>query len=268
MVFLKEGVGRPLPRDSSLTLRVDDFDIVTTELTGDPGLRIDDRDHRGARGYASRAATSRSITRCEWGGVPDLPERVHHRRERISRARAGVFAARGGRAARVVDLVPGVAPSIGDSTITVTARSIPSRFPDGPGGRVLGEPLPGNPALEVEVVIRRRGRSAAGSFSIIGDFRQALRRRRSISSSTGCEPVYYTGLEVSANPGAGVLFAGFAAATLGLLLMYLCNPRVVKGVATPDALVVAGVEYRWKASFEREFAEMREAIRKEIGRRG
>jgi hypothetical protein len=65
-----------------------------------------------------------------------------------------------------------------------------------------------------------------------------------------------------------VLFAGFAAATLGLLLMYLSNPRVVKGVSGAGELVVAGTEYRWKASFEREFTGLREAIRKEFGPRG
>jgi hypothetical protein len=80
--------------------------------------------------------------------------------------------------------------------------------------------------------------------------------------------VYYTGLEVSANPGAGALLAGFAVATLGLLLMYACNPRVVRGFARPDGIVVAAGEHRWKASFEREFADLREAVRKEAGNRG
>jgi hypothetical protein len=65
-----------------------------------------------------------------------------------------------------------------------------------------------------------------------------------------------------------VLFAGFAAATLGLVLMYLCNPRVIKGIAGPETLVVAGTEYRWKASFEGEFASLREAIRAQAAHTG
>ena len=73
---------------------------------------------------------------------------------------------------------------------------------------------------------------------------------------------------MSANPGAPVLFAGFALATFGLVLMYLSNPRVLKGVAGVEAFVLAGVESRWKASFEKEFGELRETIRSEMGQRG
>jgi hypothetical protein len=61
--------------------------------------------------------------------------------------------------------------------------------------------------------------------------------------------------------------AGFAVAALGLLLMYFCNPRVVKGVAGIDTLVIAGTEYRWKTSFEREMAALRDEIRTSIGQR-
>jgi hypothetical protein len=136
----------------------------------------------------------------------------------------------------------------------------------GPEGAFSASSFPANPALEIEVA--SSGEAERGwLFLYHGDFSKRFAAPVDLVL-TRCEPVYYTGLEVSANPGAGVLLAGFAAATLGLLLMYACNPRIVKGFARPDGIVVAAGEHRWRTSFELEFAGLREAIRKEIGHEG
>jgi hypothetical protein len=136
----------------------------------------------------------------------------------------------------------------------------------GSGGPFSASPYPRNPALEVEVA--HGGDTERGWLFL---YHRGFSKRFIAPVDLVCariEPVYYTGLEVSSNPGTGVLIAGFIVATLGLLLMYGCNPRVVRGFARPDGLVAAAGDHRWRASFEREFADIRESIHRELGRGG
>ncbi len=261
IVFVKEGSAVPFPRDGSLTLRVDDFDIVTTER-----MEI--------QSFVSTVSVTdpRGVAVALGDVEVNHPLRVGSRRVYQSEftidenefARARVeYSLRGSGARGSLDLAPAEPAAIGDGTITVTALRFLPDFRMGRDGAFSASSFPSNPALEIEVV--SSGEKERGwLFLYHKDFGKRFAAPVDLVLAR-CEPVYYTGLEVSANPGAGVLFAGFAAATLGLLLMYACNPRIVRGFARPDAIVVAAGEHRWKASFEREFADMREAIRQEAG---
>jgi cytochrome c biogenesis protein len=264
MVFVKEGSAVPFPRDRSLTLRVDDFAIVTTE-------------RREIRSFVSTVSIADAKgNEVAFGNVEvNHPMKVGGSRiyqseftvdeSEFARARVEYSLREGGERGSL-DLPPAEAVAIGDSTITVKALRYLPDFRMSPEGAFSASSFPANPALEIEVA--SGGQTERGwLFLYHGDFSKRFIAPVDLVL-TRCEPVYYTGLEVSANPGAGVLLAGFAAATLGLLLMYACNPRVVRGFARPDAIVVAAGEHRWKASFEREFADLREAIRKEIGQGG
>ncbi len=264
MVFVKEGSAVPFPRDGSLTLHVDDFDILTTE-------------RREIRSFVSTVSVTdaRGVAVAIGDVEVNHPLRVGSRRiyqseftideNEFARARVE-YSLRGSGARGSLELSPAEPAAIGDGTITVTALRYFPDFRMGREGAFSASSLPSNPALEIEVA--SSGEKERGwLFLYHRDFGKRFTAPVDLVLAR-CEPVYYTGLEVSANPGAGVLLAGFAAATLGLLLMYACNPRIVKGFARPGAIVVAAGEHRWKASFEREFADLREAIRKETGNGG
>ncbi|MCX5752327.1 MAG: cytochrome c biogenesis protein ResB [Candidatus Krumholzibacteria bacterium] len=264
IVFVKEGSAVPFPRDGSLALRVDGFDIVTTER-----LEI--------RSFVSTVSiTDAHGNAVAYGNVEvNHPMRIDGRSiyqseftiDENAFARASVdYSLRETGTRGSLDLAAGEPVAIGDGTITIQALRYLPDFRMGREGAFSASSLPANPALEIEV--GGSGEKERGwLFLYHRDFSKRFLAPVDLVL-TRCEPVYYSGLEVSANPGAGVLLAGFAAATLGLFLMYVCNPRIVRGFARPDAIVVAAGEHRWKASFEREFADLREAIRKEIGQGG
>ncbi len=264
MVYLKEGESAPLPPDSTAALRVDDFHIVTT-AHGEIRDYVSTITIVGARGDTLGAGSIEVNRPFEWGGVRIYQSSYTVGEGEYSWARLS-YRLRGEAAPREVDLEPGVATVLGDSVAAVSAvRFIPD-FRRGPEGAFSASPYPENPALEVEVSssgVAERG----WLFLRHGEFDRRFGAVADLALE-GVEPVYYTGLEIASNPGVPFLFAGFAAATLGLMLMYFCNPRVIKGIATREGLLIAGVAFRWKASFEREFAGILEAIRGEFDESG
>jgi len=123
-----------------------------------------------------------------------------------------------------------------------------------------------NPALEIEV--KGRGRAERGwlflnhpQFNSKFDLPVSPRL-------VSIEPLYYTGLQVSYNPGEHVLMAGILTGTVGLLLLYLFNHRVIGGVIDGGKLIVAGLEYRWRVGFGEEFGSMSAELRERYGRGG
>lgn len=263
LIYVREGAVAPLPPDSSLSIRVDDFEIAVTGRS-----EIAD--------FISSVSILDAHGETISGGTIEVnrPMKVAGRRiyqsqftidENEFRGARIEYARRDRIGTGSIDVAPGQAVAVADSLVTLMAiRFIPD-FRMSPDGPFSASSFPSNPALEIEVA------SAAGTergwlFLYHPDFSKRFEAPVNLVLSR-CDPVYYTGLEISANPGASVLLAGIALATAGLLLMYLCNPRLLKGIAGSEALVVAGVEYRWKASFGHEFDEIREAIRREIERR-
>ena len=81
------------------------------------------------------------------------------------------------------------------------------------------------------------------------------------------EPVYYTGLELTTNPGAGLFMAGMILASAGLLLLYMFDYRVVHGSIDGTGITVVGVTARWKVAFSEQIdrigREVNAAIEKE-----
>jgi cytochrome c biogenesis protein len=264
MMLMRVGTSRPLPHDSTLTVRVEDFEIVKTE---DQEIKdfistISILDARGSVVTSGAVEVNRPM---KAGGCRIYQSEYTIDENEFKRARI-VYSQRGVSGRRAFDLVSGSPVEIADSTIAVAAVRFVPDFRMGPDGPFSASAFARNPALEVEVSYGEQT-ERGWLFLYHGDFNKPFTAPVELTLDR-IEPIYYTGLEVSANPGSGTLLAGFAIATLGLLLMYVCNPRVLKGVASAAGLVVAGTEYRWKTSFEREFATLREEIRREIGQRG
>lgn len=264
MLLIRVGASRPLPHDSTLAIRVEDFEIVMTEdrEIKDFISTISILDARGSVVASGAVEVNRPM---KAGGCRIYQSEFTVDEHEFKRARIG-YSRRGVSGRSGFDLVSGSPVEIADGAVTVAAGRFVPDFRMGPDGPFSASAFARNPALEVEISYGAQT-ERGWLFLYHGDFNKPFTAPVDLTLD-GIEPVYYTGLEVSANPGSGTLLAGFAAATLGLLLMYVCNPRVLKGVASADGLMVAGTEYRWKTSFEREFAALREEIRKELGQRG
>lgn len=264
MVYVREGTAVPFPRDSSLSIRVEDFEIRTTER-GEIRSFVSTVSVVDARGAAVAIGDVEVNHPMSVGGRRIYQSEYSIDDDEFAIARIDYARRESGRRGSVA-VAPGAPVPLGDSAAVVTALRFLPDFRMGSDGPFSASPFPSNPALEVEVAYG--GETERGwLFLYHPDFSKRFIAPVDLAF-TRFEPIYYTGLEVSANPGTGVLIAGFAAATLGLLLMYACNPRVVRGFARPEGLVVAAGEHRWQASFEREFAELRDSMSKELEQGG
>ncbi len=123
-----------------------------------------------------------------------------------------------------------------------------------------------NPALEIEV--KGQGRAERG-WLFLRHPRFNSKFDLPVSPTlVSVEPLYYTGLQVSYNPGEHVLITGIVFSTVGLVLLYLFNHRVIGGTLEGGRLLVAGLEYRWRVGFKEEFDALIDELRERYGRSG
>ncbi len=168
---------------------------------------------------------------------------------------AAVTLSRGGER---IDLRRGGSVALAEQGLTIEpGRFIPD-FRMGPDGPYSASPSMQNPALELKV--KGMGRVERGwlflnhpRFNSKYDFPVE-------PLLVEIMPLYYTGLQVSRNPGEHVLMAGILLGTVGLLLLYLFDHRVIGGMLGGGRLLLAGLEYRWKVGFGGEF----DSIRREL----
>lgn len=138
-------------------------------------------------------------------------------------------------------------------------------FPDfrmGPGGAYSASTVMSNPALEITVT-GENGRRRGWLFLYHPEFSSRF-EETGVFMLKEVEPVFYTGLQISTNPGSPVLLGGIVLATIGIVALYLFNYRLVKGHVGPEALVIAGAEYKWKMSFENELKHMKRDLQNEL----
>lgn len=82
------------------------------------------------------------------------------------------------------------------------------------------------------------------------------------------EPYYYTGLQASKNPGSPFIWSGFIIMTLGLILVFYLNHRLVWAVivAHPgkqDEIYIAGSCHKFKEQFRQEMKDIVSRVRSE-----
>jgi cytochrome c biogenesis protein len=75
------------------------------------------------------------------------------------------------------------------------------------------------------------------------------------------DPLYYTGLQASVNPGSPFIWFGFAVMTIGLILVFYLNHRLVwvvfvKRSGKQDEVHVAGSCHKFKELFKREMNDL------------
>lgn len=160
----------------------------------------------------------------------------------------------GSPAGTVVRLEPGGEFRLERFPLVIRAKRFLPDFKIGPEGPYSVTPNMHNPALEVELAGEDRTQRGwlflfYPRFNTRFDFPVQL-------DLVDVGPVYYTGLQISTNPGSTLLFAGIAVATIGLVLLYLFNYRCLKGIVDTEGLILAGTGYRWKVSFREEFEKI------------
>jgi cytochrome c biogenesis protein len=104
-----------------------------------------------------------------------------------------------------------------------------------------------NPALEI-VLSGPDKRTSGWIFLFYPDFGTRFERLDALTLED-MEPVYYTGLEFTRNPGSALFIAGIFLGTAGLILLYLFDYRIVHGRIDGFKLTVSGVTARWTVSF-------------------
>ena len=260
IVYVREGAAAPLPPDSLLQIRVEDFEIMTTD-------RMEVKEFISTVSILGRGGDT-----LETGVIEvNRPMKVDGRRifqsgyyvdETTFRFARVEYALRGSIRRGSINLTPGAETAIEGTAIAVKAGRFFPDFRMAREGPFSASSLPANPALEVEV-LDRESTERGFLFLYHPDFNKRFLAPIDLSL-LHFEPIFYTGLEVGSNPAAPILFMGFLAATAGLALMYLVNPRTIKGVAGRETLVIAATEYRWKASFGREFEGITNGLRRAI----
>lgn len=135
-------------------------------------------------------------------------------------------------------------------------------FPDfrmGRGGPFSASPQMANPALEVSLF------SAADTMSgylflMHPKFNTAFGVAGSLFLED-LEPVYYTGLEISSNPGASLMLWGMGISSAGLLLLYAFVYKKLKGHISGDRMAIRSVQGRRAARLSGEIASIEKEIR-------
>jgi len=259
-IYAREGQTAPLPPDSLYSLRIEDFEIITTK-------------EQEVKEYVSSVTIfDRSGAVLKRGTIEvNRPMKFDGRRlyqsqysvdETTFKYARVEYALRGRIRRGSIDLAPEADVRIPGTEISVSAGRFFPDFRMGDEGPYSASGFPSNPCLEVVV---KSGDETEHGFLFLyhPDFNKKFRAPVDLVL-VHLEPIFFTGLEVSSSPASPILFLGFLMGTLGLALMYLSNPRTIKGILDRDALLIAGTDCRWKASFEHELGEIGGGLRRAV----
>jgi len=153
-----------------------------------------------------------------------------------------------------VVLKPGEKVFLADSSISVRVLKFYPDFRVVRGTPYTGTGFPSNPAVEVELEAMG-SRTSGWLFLKYPEFNRDFDAPISLSLRD-VEPVFYTGLQITTNPGAGFVLAGIALGTIALIFMLLFNYRKLVGELSTDGFYLKGVKYQWKGSFKSEFEDI------------
>jgi hypothetical protein len=93
-----------------------------------------------------------------------------------------------------------------------------------------------NPALQIEIA-GEFGRKSGWLFLKYPSFNSTFDLPVKFSVDY-IEPVYYTGLQISSNPGTFLIITGIALAAVGLLFLFGTSYRLLKGKVGRKSLVI------------------------------
>lgn len=241
-------------------IRVDDFRIImsnegsvrdyVSELTvlGDDGEvlasgRIEVNHPMSARGY--------DIYQSSYSIAEDEYDRVRLRIAGSDSVPPAVLMLREGEPTPV----PGTSMTLSGS------RFIPD-FRMGPGGPRSASGMMRNPAVGLR--LQGPGVSRDGwVFLLHPDFSTRFPELGRVVIEE-IEPVYYTGLEISRNPGAPVFLAGMMMTAAGVMLMYMGGRRTLTGRIDGRGILVRGAG-GWKTAVSSDIDSIEKEARRLVG---
>jgi cytochrome c biogenesis protein len=124
-------------------------------------------------------------------------------------------------------------------------------------------PEPKLPAIRVEVM--RLGKIVDAGWLILGMEAHSSRGELARFHFADYYPLLYTGIDVTRNPGAPLMFAGFGVATVGLLFSFLVSfkriwVRIFEDRPGQSELSIAGVASRYPLALKREIEELYQSL--------
>ncbi len=262
MLYGRRGDILPV-RGTNATLRVDDFRILMTGKmqVSDYVTSVTVFDASGAGVDSAVIEVNHPLS---YGGTSIFQSSYYLAEDEFEWARIRVSAP-GSQPPATMTLRQGAAEPVPGTELAITpGRFLPDFRMTKSGPRSVSGNM-NNPALEI-ILDGPDGRTAGWTFLLYPDFGTKFDRLDTVLFED-VEPVYYTGLEMSRNPGASLFMAGMILGSAGLLLLYMFDYRVVHGRIDGTALSVTGVTARWKVAFGDQLTgiekEIRAAIEKE-----
>lgn len=241
---------------SSYSILVEDFDIIKTAMMEDKDYisTVSVLDSEGNRLQTNKIEVNHPLG---FQGYNVLQSSYHVDDEEFRWADIG-FTPPGGFRTYVVRITPGEGVPLLETSLVIKAKRFFPDFRMSPEGPYSASLEMANPALEIEVTSESDSEKG-WLFLFYPQFNTPFRAPLQLRLED-IAPVYYTGLQISTNPGARILLTGIIVATVGLLFLYTFNYRSIRGVLGEEALVIAGTRYRWKTSFENELHNLREVL--------
>ncbi|MBN2071794.1 MAG: cytochrome c biogenesis protein ResB [Candidatus Krumholzibacteriota bacterium] len=161
-------------------------------------------------------------------------------------------------------LTPGKSAVSADSVFSIEAERFYPDFRMGEKGPYSATSMMRNPALEI--ILHADGKSVKGYlFALHPRFNAKFDRFLSIGLED-IEPVYYTGLEMTSNPGSPVLWAGMILASIGLIMLYIFDHRIINGCIGKDRIVIYAAAGNWNVGGHGKFEAIEGQIRDMLSR--
>ncbi len=263
ILYGRKGDVLPMP-DHAVSLRIDDFRIL---MTG--GMQVSDYvttvslvDTSGTVVESAQIEVNHPFG---YGGTRIYQSSYYLAEDEFEWAKVMVFPGHGASPV-MLTLRPDSPQQLPGSTLKLQAGRFLPDFRMTKRGPVSVSAAMNNPALEI-ILDGPGGKTAGWIFLLYPRFSTKFERLESVVLKD-IEPVYYTGLEFSRNPGAPLFMAGMIVAAAGLLLLYSFDYRVVRGVIDGAGIRAAGAGARWKSAFDRQLEGMGDEISRLIDREG
>jgi len=153
---------------------------------------------------------------------------------------------------------PGERVFLADSTLSVRIMRFFPDFKMMGGKPFTRNGFPANPAVKIEV--QTVDSHATGwLFLKYPEFNSDLKVPVSFSLMD-VEPVFYSGLQITSNPGSSMIFTGIAIGTVSLVIMLFSNYRKIVGELDSEGFHMKGARYQWKESFKGECARITDDV--------
>ncbi len=251
-------------RDGAVSLRIDDFRILMAGRmqVSDYVTSVSLVDTSGVVVKSAEIEVNHPI---EYGGTRIYQASYYLAEDEFEWAELMVYL-RDDNQPVMLRLEPGTVEELPGSDLKIQAGRFLPDFRMTKRGPVSVSGSMNNPALEI-ILDGTGGKTAGWVFLMYPGFSTKFDRLESVVLKD-IEPVYYTGLEFSRNPGAPIFMAGMVISAVGLLLLYAFDSRVARGVIDGSGIRAVGVGARWKAAFSAQLEDIGGEISRVIDREG